>query len=68
MAKTAATRAKWRAANPDKVSAQNARYREKHAAEINAKRQAKAKDKARNHLPPAEFIVVRSSHPDWVPL
>ncbi len=62
----------WRTANPDKVSAQNARYRKKHAAEIaqkreakraetNAKQNARNLDKSRNHLPPAEWIVVGRS-------
>ena len=39
----------WRIANPDLVAAQNARYREKHAAEIWAKRFAKVKDIPRKY-------------------
>jgi hypothetical protein len=38
----------WRAANKKLVAQQNLRYRQKHKAEINKKRRAKAHDKSRS--------------------
>jgi hypothetical protein len=38
----------WRIANPRKVAQQNLRYRQKHKAEINAKRRAKAYEQSRS--------------------